>query len=121
MAPTVKPMTRAIISRAAAIVLLLMGERLPGAAAQEQLEPEPPAAFGTINSVDVNRRKISLSHEPIPDINWPPMLMEFEANPTVDLSQLRPGTRVHFSLTRDKNGTWIIDEITPIPEARRRH
>ncbi|MBX9909291.1 MAG: copper-binding protein [Beijerinckiaceae bacterium] len=116
---TFKPMPRAIISGAAAIVLLLIGESLPGAAAQEQLETEPPAAFGTINSVDVSRRTINLSHEPMPDINWPPMLMEFEANPNVDLSQLRPGTRVHFSLTRDKNGTWIIDEITPIPEARR--
>lgn len=118
MPPTFKPMPRAIISGAAAIVLLLIGG-VPPSLATEQLEPEPPAAFGTINSVDVSRRTINLSHEPIPDINWPPMLMEFEANPTVDLSQLRPGTRVHFSLTRDKNGTWIIDEITPIPEARR--
>ncbi|MDZ4365443.1 MAG: copper-binding protein [Afipia sp.] len=115
----VKPMPRTIISGAAAIMLLLMGDSLPGVAAQEQLEPEPPAAFATIISVDVSRRTIKLSHEPIPDINWPPMLMEFEANPTVDLSQLRPETRVHFSLTRDKNGTWIIDEITPIPDARR--
>lgn len=121
MAPTVKPMPRTIISGAAAIVLLLMGESLPGVAAQEKLEPEPPAAFATIMSVDVNRRTINLSHEPMPDINWPPMLMEFESTPTVDLSQLRPGIRVYFSLTRDKNGTWIIDEITPIPEARRRH
>lgn len=93
MAPMVKPMPRTIISGAAAIMLLLMGESLPGVAAQEQLEPEPPAAFATIISVDVSRRTIKLSHEPIPDINWPPMLMEFEANPTVDLSQLRPGTR----------------------------
>ncbi len=113
------PMSRAVISGAAAIMLLLTVESLPGVAAQEQLEPEPPAAFGTIYSIDISRRTINLSHEPMPDINWPPMLMEFEATPEVDLNQLTPGARVYFSLAPDKNGRWIINEITPIPEARR--
>jgi Cu(I)/Ag(I) efflux system protein CusF len=32
---------------------------------------------GTVNSVDPAQHKVNLSHNPIPEIGWPAMTMEF--------------------------------------------
>ena len=70
-------------------------------------------ATGTVNSVDVAQRKINLSHNPIPSIGWPAMTMNFPVAPSVDLSRIKPGTRVNFSIEKGKNGMYEVQSVQP--------
>ena len=40
---------------------------------------------GTVNSVDPAQHKVNLSHNPIPEIGWPAMTMDFPVAASVDL------------------------------------
>ena len=41
---------------------------------------------------------MNLSHNPIPEIGWPAMTMEFPVAPSIDLKAIKPGTRVNFTI-----------------------
>ena len=53
---------------------------------------------GTVNSVDPAQHKVNLSHNPIPEIGWPAMTMEFPVAPSIDLKAIKPGMRVNFTI-----------------------
>src|SRR5205814_2840042 len=69
--------------------------------------------IGTVNSVDPAQHKINLSHQPIPDIGWPAMTMEFPVAPSIDLKAIRPGTRVNFTIEQQPGGMYEIRAIAP--------
>jgi Cu/Ag efflux protein CusF len=68
-------------------------------------------ATGTVNSIDPAQHKINVSHQPIPAIGWPAMTMDFAVAPSVDLSRIKPGSRVDFSLQKGKGGMYEIDTL----------
>jgi Cu/Ag efflux protein CusF len=70
-------------------------------------------ATGTVNSVNAAQHKINLSHTPIPSIGWPAMTMDFAVTPTVDLTRVRPGSRVNFSMQKGKGGMYEVQSIEP--------
>ena len=63
---------------------------------------------GTVNSVDPAQHKVNLSHNPIPEIGWPAMTMEFPVAPSVDLKAIKPGTRVNFTIEQQPGGMYEI-------------
>jgi Cu/Ag efflux protein CusF len=68
---------------------------------------------GTVNSVDPTRHKINLSHQPIPEIGWPAMTMDFPVAASIDLKAIKPGTRVNFTIEQGQGGMYKIREIAP--------
>jgi Cu/Ag efflux protein CusF len=68
---------------------------------------------GTVNSVDPAQHKVNLSHQPIPEIGWPAMTMEFPVAPSVDLTAIKPGTRVNFTIEQQPGGMYEIRAIAP--------
>jgi Cu(I)/Ag(I) efflux system protein CusF len=68
---------------------------------------------GTVNSVDPAQYKVNLSHQPIPDIGWPAMTMDFPVAASVDLKTIKPGTRVNFTIEKGQGGMYEIKAITP--------
>jgi Cu(I)/Ag(I) efflux system periplasmic protein CusF len=68
---------------------------------------------GTVNSVDPAQHKVNLSHQPIPDIGWPAMTMDFAVAPSVDLKAIKPGTRVNFTIEKGQGGMYEIKAMTP--------
>jgi len=68
---------------------------------------------GTVNSVDLAQHKVNLSHNPIPEIGWPAMTMDFAVAPTVDLRSIKPGTRVDFTMEQGAEGMYVIQSIAP--------
>jgi Cu(I)/Ag(I) efflux system periplasmic protein CusF len=70
-------------------------------------------ATGTVNSVDAAQRKINLNHGPIPALGWPSMTMDFAVAPSVDLSRIKPGSRVEVSLEKGKDGMYEIKSVQP--------
>jgi Cu(I)/Ag(I) efflux system periplasmic protein CusF len=66
---------------------------------------------GTVNSVDQGQHRVNLSHGSIPALGWPAMTMEFPVSPEVDLSAVKAGMRVNFTLIRDSTGAYQVDAI----------
>jgi len=73
---------------------------------------------GTINAVDPAQHKVNLSHNPIPEIGWPAMTMEFPVAPSVDLKAIKPGTRVNFTIEQGQGGMYEIKAISPAGASR---
>jgi len=73
---------------------------------------------GTVNSVDPAQHKVNLSHNPIPEIGWPAMIMEFPVAPSIDLTAIKPGTRVNFTIEQQPGGMYEIRAITPAGGSR---
>ena len=68
---------------------------------------------GTVNSVDPAQHKVNLSHNPIPEIGWPAMTMDFPVAPSIDLRGLEPGSRVNFTIEQGQGGAYEIRTISP--------
>src|SRR5712691_7414720 len=71
-------------------------------------------ATGMVTAVNTANRKVTLDHGPIPDINWPAMKMEFSVAPSVDLSKVKTGDRVQFTLSGSGN-SYTVQSISPGP------
>ena len=70
-------------------------------------------ATGTVNGVDAAKHTINLSHQPIPALGWPAMTMDFQVSPSVDLSRIKPGTRVNFSIEKNQSGMYEVQSVQP--------
>jgi Cu(I)/Ag(I) efflux system protein CusF len=68
---------------------------------------------GTVNSIDSAEGKVNVSHNPIPEIGWPAMTMDFPVAPSVDLRTLKPGTPVNFTIEQSQGGMYEIRTISP--------
>jgi Cu(I)/Ag(I) efflux system protein CusF len=72
------------------------------------------SATGTVTAIDAAGRKITFNHGPIPEIKWPAMKMEFPVVPSVDLSKVKVGDKVRFTLSGSKN-SYTVQSINPAP------
>jgi Cu/Ag efflux protein CusF len=75
-------------------------------------------ATGTVNTVDPAQHKLNISHNPIPEIGWPAMTMDFPVAPSVDLRSVKPGMRVNFTIEQGQGGTYEIRALAPARGAR---
>lgn len=91
----------------------------PAAGAPDQrivvAQVEKPSGQGTVNSVDATARKVNMSHGPVAALKWPGMTMDFPVAPGVDMSALKPGEKVGFTLSKGADGAYTIDSIKPAP------
>ena len=75
-------------------------------------------ATGTVNSIDAAQHKINLSHQPITSLGWPAMTMDFNVARSVDLSRIKAGSRVDFSLEKGEDGMYEVQSVQPAGAAR---
>ena len=66
---------------------------------------------GTVTAVNAANRKITFDHGPIPEIKWPAMKMEFPVAPSVDLSKIKTGDKVKFTLS-GSGMSYTVQSIT---------
>lgn len=66
---------------------------------------------GVVHSVDLENRKINLSHEPIPALKWPKMTMDLDVAEGVDLSVLKPDQNIHFHIILGEDKIYRITKI----------
>jgi Cu(I)/Ag(I) efflux system protein CusF len=91
-----------------------VGDQVPRHSGQMQMvHAGQNDAHGTVNSIDPAQHKINLSHQPIPEIGWPAMTMEFPVAPSIDLKAIKPGTRVNFTIEPQPGGMYEIRAIAP--------
>lgn len=70
------------------------------------------SGIGTVTAVNVPNRKVTLDHGPMPAINWPAMKMEFAVAPSIDLSKVKTGDKVNFTLSSSGN-SYTVQSINP--------
>lgn len=59
---------------------------------------------------NIGKEDITLSHEPIPALDWPAMTMPFAVNPTVVTTGLKKGQTIQFTLEK-KGDDFVITSI----------
>lgn len=69
------------------------------------------ATTGKVNKVDATKHVVNLTHGPIASLGWPAMTMDFGVAPAVDLSTLKVGDTVSFTVGK-ANSVYVIDSLT---------
>ncbi|MBT8051993.1 MAG: efflux RND transporter periplasmic adaptor subunit [Gammaproteobacteria bacterium] len=77
-------------------------------------EPEPGreiTAMAVVHGVMADDRVLKLEHEPIPELGWPAMTMNFDVAADVPLNALGEGAEIHFTMRESAQGGWVIHHI----------
>jgi len=78
---------------------------------------EQPAAIQEHHGVGkvetVSKESVTLSHGPIPTMQWGAMTMEFQIPPSGIPASVKPGATVEFAFTMNKDGLPVLTHIEP--------
>ena len=66
---------------------------------------------GQINKIKAEHQMVNITHEPIAEMNWPKMRMNFRTSEDVDLANLKPGQKVDFIMQVDQENNYQITDI----------
>lgn len=66
---------------------------------------------GRINKVMKEKQMVNIVHEPIAELEWPKMRMNFKVSDQVKLDKLKPGQEVEFKLKVNKDNSYLIQSI----------
>ena len=64
---------------------------------------------GVIKAIDMDNKKITIAHEAIPAVNWPPMTMRFTITPQTQLNNVKDGDSVDFTFVQQGNLSLLQD------------
>jgi len=70
-------------------------------------------ASGWVDGVDLDSRRIRVSHGPIDALGWPSMTMVFDVRPAVDLTTVKVGQDIRFALVQEQAGEYVMEKIFP--------
>lgn len=73
----------------------------------------PIQSRGEITKINADKRKITLNHEPIPELNWPRMTMGFPLASGVSLEGFAIGDTVEFTLAPASKGQQVTSIRKP--------
>ena len=68
-----------------------------------------PNAEGEVRKVDKAANKITIKHGEIKSLDMPPMTMVFSASDPKLLDKVKPGDKVRFSATNDKDKLTVTE------------
>ena len=66
--------------------------------------------LGRVVKVDFVQDEITITHEPIPSLDWPVMTMVFKVKDKKMLDRVRPGSKVDFNFV-ESGKDYVIVEI----------
>lgn len=101
-------MIRSRFFRYCASLLLVLGILVSGAA---RAEGDSAQVKGVIESVLLSKHMVKVSHEAVPQWNWPGMKMKFAVAPEVDLKSIKEGATVEMTLVKGADGKAVITEF----------
>jgi Cu(I)/Ag(I) efflux system membrane fusion protein len=77
----------------------------------EKSRTAPAFASGIVDAIDMEARRLRISHGPIDELGWNAMTMEFDVLPGVELERVEAGKNIHFSIVQSEVGDYTIDTI----------
>ena len=82
-------------------------------AAESRMGEATHKGTGKVRAVDAASGYVELDHDPIPSLQWPQMIMGFQAENKHELHALKEGDRVQFDILPkpNKDGDWILKHI----------
>jgi Cu(I)/Ag(I) efflux system protein CusF len=63
---------------------------------------------GVLHKIDVDKRMINLTHEPIPELKWMGMTMDLPVTKRVDLSAVKANDKVNFTVKKGRDKQFRI-------------
>jgi len=83
---------------------------------QQAGRPQQVLAMGKIERVQSDQRRLTITHDPIDEWQWPTMKMDFELADSVDTSVISEGQRIEFAI--EKTGEWdyLVTAVTPVSQ-----
>ncbi|MCJ2376141.1 efflux RND transporter periplasmic adaptor subunit [Vibrio sp. ZSDZ34] len=74
------------------------------------VEPTAESAWakGEITDVMEGHRMLTINHQPVPEWNWPGMVMNFNIAEGVDMSQLSKGQMINFEMQKGDSGQYDV-------------
>ncbi|QBH42823.1 copper-binding protein [Klebsiella pneumoniae] len=90
-----------------ALFTLLSGAMFAAQAAAPQAQSI--RGKGVIKAIDMDNKKITIAHEAIPAVNWPPMTMRFTITPQTQLNNVKDGDSVDFTFVQQGNLSLLQD------------
>ena len=77
----------------------------------EMVKSKKIIGTGILNELMPSQNKINMAHDPIPALDWPDMVMDFDLKDSVSLQGLNKGDKVEFELEKGDGG-YMIKSIT---------
>ncbi|MFZ5503061.1 MAG: copper-binding protein [Pseudomonadota bacterium] len=71
-------------------------------------------AEGVLNSIDLQNRKINLTHGPVKSLGWPGMTMNFSFKDAAILKGIQPGQKVAFEIVKEAPKKFYVSKITAL-------
>ncbi len=77
-----------------------------------QEQPQEVIAQGKLEEVKQDLGLLSITHDPIPEWDWPTMKMDFKVSSEVKTEDLKPGSKVEFTLVKEGDWEYRILSLT---------
>lgn len=88
----------------------------PAQAGSAQAKPAYPVYHGrgVLDSVDTQAGLVTISHQPIPELKWPGMTMDFDLDKPELAKGLKAKTQIRFEFESRGSGEYVITKIEPV-------
>lgn len=70
-------------------------------------------AQSVMNKIDLQHKKINLTHGPIKSLGWPSMTMDFAVRDAAILQGITMGQKVAFEVVKESQGKYFVTRIAP--------
>lgn len=75
------------------------------------MEKADVTTTGTVLRIEATARSLQIKHDPIPEIGWPVMTMQFEVADDIDLTPLSAGDAISFDFNPETEDGYVISAI----------
>jgi membrane fusion protein, copper/silver efflux system len=79
--------------------------------ADNEVAPSSVWVSAQIQSMMADHKMLTLTHDAIPEWDWPEMTMDFIATDSVDFSLLKEGLSLHVEVTKTSSGDYQVSNI----------
>jgi Cu(I)/Ag(I) efflux system membrane fusion protein len=86
------------------------GDMAEPKAEDEQAAMKMPVARAVVRKLMPEQGKVSLDHDPIPELGWPSMTMDFDLAKDVSVAELKEGDQIEITLMKGDQG-YVISSI----------
>ena len=106
-----KKIFAATVFSISALLVGVAGEMsfMPAAHAEETIQTHQ--TLGVVKSVDREKGRVKLAHDPVPTLGWPSMTMGFGVADKALLENLKPGQKVKFTFVKGDDGKFMVTHI----------
>lgn len=70
-------------------------------------------AQGVLDAIDVSSGMVTITHQPIPELNWPSMTMNFDLAQINLVKGIPPKTPIRFDFEARAPGEYVVTQIKP--------